>query len=447
MRSDICIIGSGFSAAAMLLHLDDKGVDCSTITVIGHGELGSGQAFGCVHQDFRLNVRAELMRVWPERPLEFTHWARERITDDPDAASDVGHFYRRRDFAFYMAEQLHRRAGTGSASRIKAEATALAREEGGWRITLDDGRMLSAGKVILATGNPPPDWPFSGVVPDAPGLVRVPWRGDWPENLTGDERIVVIGSGLTALDTLHVLHCRDHRGMVTLIAPDGLLPPVQTDWRDADDVVWPERMRASDFLTFMRRHVGDGDWRETEWQRRFESLRVHICDAWQRLSPVDQSRLMRRAGWLWSLARFRAGPQAHGSAGTLLASGKLGIRRDMVSGITTGDGPHHSVKLASGDSIDADFVVNCSGAGRDPLVSRLIEDGIAAPHAGFRWRPALTRDLALMHPNGTPYDTLFALGPVSAHEAGDVVGAPGTATQADELARHLAGITARDMAS
>ena len=110
MRSDICIIGSGFSAAAMLLHLDDKGVDCSTVTVIGHGELGSGQAFGCVHQDFRLNVRAELMRVWPERPLEFTHWARERITDDPDAASDVGHFYRRRDFAVYMAEQLHRRA-------------------------------------------------------------------------------------------------------------------------------------------------------------------------------------------------------------------------------------------------------------------------------------------------------------------------------------------------
>ena len=256
--------------------------------------------------------------------------------------------------------------------------------------------------------------------------------------MSGDESVVVVGSGLTALDTLHVLHRRNHRGTVTLVAPEGLLPPVQTDWHGADALAWPDSMRASDFFGFMRRHIGDGDWHETEWQRRFESLRVDICAAWQRLSPLDKARLMRRVGWLWSLARFRAGPQAHGSAEALLASGSLTVRRDMVSGITSDGNARHHVRLASGETVEADFVVNCSGAGRDRLVSHLIETSIAAPHAGFRGRPALTADLALLRPDGSPYGTLHALGPVTAHEAGDVVGAPGTATQAHELAARLA---------
>jgi uncharacterized NAD(P)/FAD-binding protein YdhS len=438
MRGDICIIGSGFSAAALLLHLDDKGVDCGRVTIIGNGELGTGQAFGCVNDDFRLNVRAELMRVWPDRPLEFTHWARERITDDPDAASDAGHFYRRQDFAVYMAEQLGRRPGTKSALHIEAEAQALTPGDDNWQVTLANGEAIRAGQIVLATGNPSPDWPFRSEVTGSPTLIKVPWRGDWIDRITGDEHVVVIGSGLTALDTLHVLHRRKHRGTVTLVAPNGLLPPVQTDWSGADATVWPERMRASGLLGFMRRHIGDGDWRDTEWQRRFESLRVHICEAWQRLSPVDQARLMRRAGWLWSLSRFRAGPQAHGSAQALLASGQLAIRRDLVSGILTGDPGPHQVQLASGALIEADFVVNCSGAGHDPLVTHLIEEGIAASHAGFAGRPALTPHLALVRPDGVPYETLHALGPVTAHQAGDVVGAPGTATQAHELASRLA---------
>lgn len=210
MSSDICIIGSGFSAAAMLLHLDDKGVDCGSVTVIGHGELGAGQAFGCLNDDFRLNVRAELMRVWPDRRLDFARWARQHITDDPEAVSNAGDFYRRRDFAAYMAKQLETRAGTRSASRIEAEAVALTPDGDRWRITLDTGVSLSAAHVILATGNPSPDWPFRGMVEDAPTLISGPWRGDWVDRVAGDERLVVIGSGLTALDTLHTLYRRGH---------------------------------------------------------------------------------------------------------------------------------------------------------------------------------------------------------------------------------------------
>jgi len=438
MRCDICIIGSGFSAAALLLHLDDKGVDCGNVAIVGKADLGTGQAFGCVNDDFRLNVRAELMRVWPGRPLDFTDWAARTITDDPDAASEAGLFYRRRDFARYMSDQLEQRPGTAAAMHIRAEAASLNGGDDNWRIALDDGREVMARLVVLATGNPSPDWPFRGEVPDSPTLVRAPWRGDWVGNLADDARVMVIGSGLTALDTVHVLYRRRHRGAITLVAPDGLLPPVQTDWHGADPIEWPTGLRASGFLAFMRGHTGDGDWRESEWQRRFESLRVNICEAWQCLSPTDQARLARRVGWLWSLVRFRAGPQAHGSAEALLQTGQLRLRRDFVTGIAPGDPAPHRVSLASGASIEAEMVVNCSGAGRDPLVTQLLDDGIALRHAGFNGRPALTRDLSLLLPDGAPHTGLFAVGPLTAHQMGDVVGAPGTASQAADLAIRLA---------
>ena len=76
------------------------------VTVIGPQALGTGQAFGCVNDDFRLNVRAELMQVWPDDPGHFATWAATNITNDREADTDVGAFYRRRDFASYIASEL-----------------------------------------------------------------------------------------------------------------------------------------------------------------------------------------------------------------------------------------------------------------------------------------------------------------------------------------------------
>ena len=72
--SGLCIIGSGYSAAALLLHLEARGAPMHDVTVIGPQVLGAGQAFGCVNEDFRLNVRAELMQVWPDDPGHFANW-------------------------------------------------------------------------------------------------------------------------------------------------------------------------------------------------------------------------------------------------------------------------------------------------------------------------------------------------------------------------------------
>ena len=435
--SGLCIIGSGYSAAALLLHLEARGAPMHDVTVIGPQALGAGQAFGCVNEDFRLNVRAELMQVWPDDPGHFANWAATNIAGDREADTDVGAFYRRRDFASYIASEIRARPALASLRHIKASAVNITAFGDGWDIELDDGRTTDASRIVLATGNPPPEWPFREQVADTPSLVRVPWRGDWPEKIDSDARVVVIGSGLTALDAIHTLRHRQHHGRINLVAPDGMLPPVQTGWRDANALEWPQDVRASGFLKFMRDTVGDIPWEDTEWQRRFESLRYHISAAWQRLDPADQGRLMRRFGWLWSLARFRAGPQAFGSAQMLLDTGQLDIVTDMVTGITTTSDGVHEVGLATGARFSADAVINCSGAGHDPLITRILYNGTAARHQTVRHRPAMTSELALIRADGTPHSNMFGIGPMTSHVAGDVLGSASIARQARGLAVRL----------
>ena len=437
MMTPVCIIGSGYTAAALTLHLLARGMQPDQLAIVGPGPLGQGQAYGCISDDFRLNVRADLMRLWPDQPDHFANWAAASITDDPDARTDVGDFYRRRDFAAYMADQLAARPEIKDIPHHESPAGHIVRTSTGWQIALADGTALTAGRIIIATGNPAPEWPMQTPPMDAPGLIRVPWRGDWPAQIVRDAAVIIIGGGLTALDALHALHRQGHRGTITLVCPEGMLPPMQTDWQDAIPCAWPAALRGSGFLRFMRQTIGHRDWSDTEWQRRFESLRVNISAAWQTLPASDQARLMRRLGWLWSLARFRAGPQATGSANALIKAGQLTIRRDIVTGLATTDAGQHIAGLGTGDSITADAVINCSGAGRDRLIAQLIDDKVIAPHQTAPHRPRMTNSLALVAPGNRPYDSLYAVGPVTAHHYGDILGAASISRQAAMLADHL----------
>ena len=105
MDASAIIIGSGYSAAAALVHLTHAGLPLRQILVIGPGELGTGQAYGCTAKSYRLNVRVTGQRLWPDQPEHFTDWATEHIKD-LDAHTSAGSFYRRSDFAQYITAQL-----------------------------------------------------------------------------------------------------------------------------------------------------------------------------------------------------------------------------------------------------------------------------------------------------------------------------------------------------
>lgn len=447
------IIGSGMAAAALLLHLASRRVvEPRDLGLVGTGPLGRGAAYGARHPQFRLNVRAGLMRLWSagEPPPGFVDedgfekWASEHL-HDPDAATQVGMFYARRDFARWLDGLLARLPGLDEISRTDGQVTALKRTANGWRAELANGAALEAEQVLLATGNPPASTGFADeMLRDHPQLVANPWRGDWLASLPLTGRVTIAGGGLTALDAIYALKMRGHQGAIRLVVPRPILPPPQASWtEDAASPDWPEPARPAGLIRFIRRYIADeagtAGWQEAGWQQAFENLRAGLSLHWQGLSAGDRTRLMKRLGWLWSLARYRAAPQTIEAAADLMAAGQLQM---ITARLTRAEpagraischlaGPHSRQKL------ETDWLINCTGPGRDPLLDQLVGDQLAV-RDGLGRSVGVGPDFCVQRPAAGAWPDLFMIGPPTAGSLGDVVGAFSTARQAESLARRLA---------
>ena len=161
-ENSICplvIVGSGFASFCLAAHLlQDHPERASDITVIGPGPFGYGAAYGCSHPDFRLNVRAQIMRIFPDRPKDFRKWAETEI-DDIAAHNPQGAFYRRKDFARYLSVLRHQLSGFDMLKLVSDEVISADKTDNLWQLVLATGQKLNAKALVLATGNPPPRWP------------------------------------------------------------------------------------------------------------------------------------------------------------------------------------------------------------------------------------------------------------------------------------------------
>ena len=440
----LVIVGSGFASFCLIAHLLKTRPEFGKqITVIGPEPFGFGAAYGCTHRDFRLNVRAQIMRIFPDQPNDFLQWAMQEI-EDKEAHNPQGDFYRRTDFSAYLSVLRLQLDGFDKVHFIPAQVIAVHKGAAGWRLTLDrdtapdSHNMVEAKQVVLATGNPPPRWPFAtnGMLP-TDKAVENPWPGHWLASLDKTDIVTFIGGGLTSMDGIYSLAQQGHTGSIEIVLPHPVLPPKQTDWQPEAPILWPKNIRtASQFFRFMMMSLGSADWTETRWQSRFEALRIHLNAAWQGLDDQAQKRLVRHAGQWWQLARFRSAPQNFETTRAMLNSGQLRLTKGRVVQITEQDG-QFQLGLEDGQKRLADAVINCTGPAPDPLIAQMRQAGLVAPdisNRGARIGP----DFRVLDNQHARYETLFGVGAMTASSLGDVIGAGSIAKQAEQLAKILA---------
>ena len=115
---------------------------------------------------------------------------------------------------------------------------------------------------------------------------------------------------------------------------------------------------------------------------------------------IRKRRLMAHLGAFWSLARYRSAPQTNAMATQLQNSGQLELLTGRVVHISAAADPGRlSAHLASGETLPADRIVNCTGMGRDPLLADMLTTGVVRADA-FGRGPWLGDDLRLCTPSG-----------------------------------------------
>ncbi len=272
MTSSVAIIGGGFSGTMVAAQLARRGI--ASILIEGNGRMGRGIAYSTREPAHVLNVRAEVMSAWPEDLEDFA-----RVAESEGGSSQD--YSERLRFGRYLRGILEQAVGEGLVEPVEAKAVSAMRDGGGWSIELDDGSKVAARALVLAIGNqePAPMAVGQGISPER--FISNPWGAEAKaavERLAEtDGNVLLLGTGLTAVDLILSLHANVHRGTITALSRRGQLPrghaPFEPAPVERDEVPLGNVLK---LWRWLRRRAAQGSWRAA-----VDSLRPHSSAIWQ----------------------------------------------------------------------------------------------------------------------------------------------------------------------
>ncbi|MBV8224149.1 MAG: FAD/NAD(P)-binding protein, partial [Verrucomicrobia bacterium] len=400
---DVAIVGAGFSGSMVAVHLATHMLrGAHQIALIEkRRRVGPGVAYSTDNPRHLLNVPAGRMGAYPEKPRHFFEW----LKGQPDLVSQYhleplteGTFVPRRLYGLYL-EQLVQRCAlrTGRVHRFEQEAVDLAEApDGSFRVFLADNTTIFARKVVLALGNFPPGDP---VVSDqrfhrSKKYLSDPWSRSTLQRLSEPGDILILGSGLTALDLILSLSEMKYSGTIYVLSRHGHFPQRhavvqpyvfhQSDPRKID--------RVRHLLRAVRNEVSLAAGMNIGWCSVIDALRPHTQAIWQQLDPGERRRFFRHLRPYWECHRHRVAPEALDVKEAMEKVGRLRCYQGRVESIVENENALF-VKFRNRSDIPGQLavslMVNCTGPEcnyhklRDPLMIQLFFRGLARPDPMF----------------------------------------------------------------
>ena len=354
MARTVAVVGGGCSGVLVTRELLRGGDD--DVVLIEPGEPGGGVAYGHAQPWHLLNSRAGAMSADPDDPGHFVRWA----------GTTADAFRPRAEYGRYLRTVLDE-AARAHPGRLRVHRARVGAITPDGTVVLDDGGVVPADQVVLATGGPA----AATQRIDHPRYVTDPWRPGVLAALPADRPVLLVGTGLTAVDVALTLTADGRRtAPVVAVSRRGLLPLTHTA-----DAVPPTVPSLDDCATLrdvvraVRAAAGEaGDWRPI-----VDGLRPLLDQLWTALTPGEQDAFLRHLARPWECHRHRMAPQIAARVLELRAAGLLEIRSGGVA--------------AWPGLADYAAVINCAGPGRlpgaaGPLVGGLLAAGLArtGPH-------------------------------------------------------------------
>lgn len=439
----VVIVGGGASGVLMAAHLLSQPDAGFRVTILeGHNMLGCGVAYSTTDPDHLLNTRVHNMSAFADQPHHFQDWLQAR--NPAGGAVSPASFVSRATYGAYMSDLL-RRFTSGEAGRQMRclRVTCLRVEEtaDGVIAHLSDGAMLKADLAVLATGHVLPKAAAGSALTGAWGALGA---------VDPDQRIVIVGTGLSMVDQVLSLLKSGHRGEIVSISRRGLLPRSHAATRPlavaAADV--PVGVGMSRLLAWARALARLAEEQGGTWRDAVDGIRPHVRRIWRGLPQAERARFLRHLVTWWDVHRHRIPPESDGRISDAIRQGRLRLTRGaFVSGNRLADGRVEARVLLHGDAapttILAGGIIDCRGIRRDPVenASPLMADLLARGAARvdpLRIGLDVAADCRILDAAGAPSRRILAIGPVSRAAFWEITAIPDIREQVAEVARHLA---------
>lgn len=443
---DVLIVGGGFSGTMLAVHL--LRTTALSVAIIDRGTLpGRGLAYGTSHRIHLLNVPAGGMSALPDEPDHFLHWARTNC----DASVQARSFLPRAVYGEYVASLLEMAVaerGQHNFRWIQDEVLSL-QGHGGYRaVQRKRGPELFARAVVLATGNFPPSDPrIAGLRPTNSRYFTFAWASDALDGLGDEGSVLLVGSGLTAVDMIMALKSKGFKGKIHVLSRRGLLPHRirQTEnW----PLFWNDRSprTARGLLRLIRGQVESASEKGIDWRSVIDCLRPVTQEIWRSLPVEEQKRFLRHARSYWDVHRHRIAPEIADVLSDMRAEEQVLVHRGRITRYRENWGAAEITYRERGGTakrLGVHRAINCTGPETDcrriddSLITSLFVQGFARPDPLFLGLD-VDKHGALVDCMGMPSHSLFAIGPIQKGCLWETTAVPEIRQQAWGLAEHLA---------
>jgi uncharacterized NAD(P)/FAD-binding protein YdhS len=322
------------------------------------------------------------------------------------------------------------------------------------------GEETVADLVVIATTHPGPTIPpeLRDLQGD-PRLVEDVLASEALSALSGGERVLIVGSGLTAADIVATLDARGHSGNIVMISRRGLrsLGHAPQAFPPEGDFVSSPARTATGVLAGVRRAVREAEAAGRTWHPVLDAARAQGSEIWRALGPDARRRIVRHLRPFWDVHRFRSAPQIDAVLDRKLADGSLVLRRARLgSAQTTAEGFSIELRDTRRNTTTHerfDTIVLATGpAHREILrqqtyLGRLADKGhVALDCAGLGLK--VSRKGRAIGVSGRAEPTLLVAGPLARGTFGELMGLPQVSDYAlfiaDEALAELSHSTRRE---
>ena len=442
-RQNVVICGNGASAVALVRALAHAAEAPLSVTIAGCGDrIGEGIAYATRDPGHVLNVPAAKMSADAREPGQFADWlARHGRAVTPWDASFVPRYLYADYLRDLLAQTRRDQDATLALRTVDTTVLGLGRQADGWTV-FHEGGVLSADAVVLATGLDQPPPLAKHYPPElAEWFVDDPWAGIAVEPTA---HILIVGTGLTAIDAALALLHKGHRGKIVMLSRHGLLPHVHREHAAVKvDVIAPRKASA---LVRALRQAAEG----ADWQAAIDALRPQWPAIWRALPPDARRRAIRHGLAFFNIHRHRVPPLQGAQLHRAIADGRIAVLRGRLGEVAQQCGSvRATIETAEGARPMAfGRIVNCSGPNSNPerspgtLLKTLIASGIARP-GELDLGIDVDDENRVRGQDGAPQPCLFAAGALTRGHWWEITAMPEIAAQAAAIAQSLVGHLAR----
>lgn len=461
-RPSVVVIGGGFTGAALAFQLSQLTKHQSIkITVIEPRDaLGQGAAYGTIDPSHRINVPASRMTFHPGNDEHFQNWLVAHQQIDRDASTSDGRiFAQRQTFGHYVSSEIAPLIENGRIEHLHAKAMGATRYHGQWHVTSDNGIEISADVMVLATTHPKPSPPrqIDGLVQVHEKYIDDPVRAGALAAVGQDDKVLIIGAGLTSADIVASLSAKKHRGHIQVISRRGLRSRGHADVMPEPygEFIDPPSQTAGHLLRRIRSTISAAKTDGVSWHAVLDRVRSQGTDIWAHLSISERRRLVRHLRPFWDVHRFRIAPQVEAVLDQKVSDGTLSFNAASLRQVSLDDDGKFIVTIKKRYSTEVethifDAIINATGPGHSAiLTSQSLMSGLAARGYIALDRVGLGLEVdefsRAIAAGGAVSPSVYIAGPLARGQFGELMGLPQVTEHAHFVARQVADALAAEV--